>query len=261
MGVATRGNGQATVFFSPPQFDGGSAITSFTVTSSPGARTATGAGSPLIVSGLTNGTPYTFTVIATNANGISLASQASNSVTPATTPGAPVIDAVTVGSGRASVSFIPPASDGGSSISGYTVSANTGQLAIGSVSPIIVTGLANGTSYTFTVQASNSVGTGGASSPSAVARPGVVRDSSFNAYGYQTLQSAFDADTHASEIRVLNSTAVGAVRISGEGDVAVVGGYDETFSMADGPLSILGAVTVVLKPGVVTRMRNVIIKP
>lgn len=61
---------------------GGSAVTSYTVTSSPGALTASGASSPIRITGLTNGTAYTFTVTANNANGASIASSASNSVTP-----------------------------------------------------------------------------------------------------------------------------------------------------------------------------------
>jgi len=61
---------------------GGAAISVFTATSSPGSLTGTGA-SPITVSGLTTGTAYTFTVKATNVNGQSLASAASNSVTPA----------------------------------------------------------------------------------------------------------------------------------------------------------------------------------
>jgi hypothetical protein len=63
--------------------NGGKAISTYTVTSSPGGITASGASSPITVSGLTAGTAYTFTVTATNANGTSAASAASNSVTPA----------------------------------------------------------------------------------------------------------------------------------------------------------------------------------
>ena len=62
---------------------GGSSITGYTVTSSPGSITGTGSSSPITVNGLTTGTAYTFTVTATNANGTSAASSASNSVTPA----------------------------------------------------------------------------------------------------------------------------------------------------------------------------------
>jgi uncharacterized protein (TIGR02145 family) len=80
--VATAGNAQASVAFTAPVSTGGSAITGYTVTSSPGSFTATGASSPLVVTGLTNGTAYTFTVVATNAAGGSVASTASAAVTP-----------------------------------------------------------------------------------------------------------------------------------------------------------------------------------
>jgi aryl-phospho-beta-D-glucosidase BglC (GH1 family) len=80
--VATAGNASAQVSFSAGS-NGGSAITSFTATSSPGGKTGTGTTSPINVSGLSNGTAYTFTVYATNALGNGPASAASNSVTPA----------------------------------------------------------------------------------------------------------------------------------------------------------------------------------
>ena len=82
IGTATIVGGTgASVTFTAPAFDGGSPITSYTVTSSPGGITASGSGSPLAVSGLTAGTAYTFTVRATNAIGTGAASAASNSVT------------------------------------------------------------------------------------------------------------------------------------------------------------------------------------
>jgi uncharacterized protein (TIGR02145 family) len=80
--VATAGNAQASVAFTAPASDGGSAITGYTVTSSPGNITATGASSPLVVTGLATNIAYTFTVVATNAVGNSVASVASVSVTP-----------------------------------------------------------------------------------------------------------------------------------------------------------------------------------
>lgn len=72
----------ASVAFTAPASNGGSAITGYTVTSSPGNITATGASSPIVVTGLTEDQAYTFTVTATNLIGTSAASAASNSVTP-----------------------------------------------------------------------------------------------------------------------------------------------------------------------------------
>ncbi len=79
---ATAGNTQAIVTFTAPANNGGSAITSYTVTSSPGGITASGSNTTITVTGLTNGVQYTFTVVATNRIGNSSSSVASNSVTP-----------------------------------------------------------------------------------------------------------------------------------------------------------------------------------
>jgi hypothetical protein len=72
--------GEADVGFEEPTSDGGSPIVSYTVTSSPGGITATASASPITVPGLSNGTTYTFTVVATNAAG--LTSAPSNTTTP-----------------------------------------------------------------------------------------------------------------------------------------------------------------------------------
>ena len=89
---AVAGNGSATVSWTAPG-NGGSPITSYTVTPFVGAVAQTPVqvtGAPpavsATVSGLTNGTAYTFTVVATNAIGPSSASIASAPVTPSTAP-------------------------------------------------------------------------------------------------------------------------------------------------------------------------------
>ncbi len=90
--TAMAGNANATVSWTAPGDDGGSAITSYTVTSTPGSFTSTVSAPTLsaVVSGLTNGTAYTFAVTATNIAGTSSASSPSNSVTPLA-PFVPVI--------------------------------------------------------------------------------------------------------------------------------------------------------------------------
>ena len=169
---AALGNTQVTVSFTAPASDGGAAITSYTVTSTPGSLTATGASSPITITGLTNGTSYTFTVTATNSAGTGSASSASSAVTPATSPGAPTSVAAVRGPGEAVVSFTAPVSNGGAAITSYRVTASPGGVtATAASSPITITGLTNGTSYTFTVTATNSVATGSASTASSAITP------------------------------------------------------------------------------------------
>lgn len=82
IGTATASSNALSVTFTAPSNIGGGAITSYTAFASPGGATGTGASSPVTISGLTNGTAYTATVVATNAYGTGPASAASNSVTP-----------------------------------------------------------------------------------------------------------------------------------------------------------------------------------
>ncbi|MCF8529345.1 MAG: InlB B-repeat-containing protein [Aquiluna sp.] len=81
---ATSGDTQATVSWTAPN-TGGSDITSYTVTASPGGATCTTATTSCDVTGLTNGTSYSFTVTATNAVGTSSSSASSAAVTIAAT--------------------------------------------------------------------------------------------------------------------------------------------------------------------------------
>lgn len=84
---ASAGNAQATVTFTLPVYDGKGTAT-YVATASPGGATASGASSPLVVTGLSNGTSYTFTVSTISGYGVSTTSAASAAVTP-TAPAPP----------------------------------------------------------------------------------------------------------------------------------------------------------------------------
>ena len=79
---ATGGDASASVSFTPPSNVGGSAVSAYYAVSNPDQITATGASSPVSVTGLTNGTSYTFQVWALNTYGPGPWSAASGSVTP-----------------------------------------------------------------------------------------------------------------------------------------------------------------------------------
>ena len=83
---------------------------------------------------------------------------------PLRNPDAPTGVTATAGNTQASVAFVAPANPGGSAISEYQVVTYTGSTYVknqsGASSPITVTGLSNGTAYTFNVWALNSFGPG-----------------------------------------------------------------------------------------------------
>ncbi|MEO6821183.1 MAG: fibronectin type III domain-containing protein, partial [Candidatus Nanopelagicales bacterium] len=173
IGTATAGDSSAVISFAPPA-GAWPPVTSFSVTSNPGGVMATGTTSPIPVSGLTNGTSYTFTVTATNAVGTSPASAESGSVTPAavTTPGPPTGLTAVPGNNQVALSWSPPASDGGSAVTDYVIQyalAGTGAWqtvsdGVSTATSAMVTGLTGGTSYDFQVAALNGTGQGPSSS-------------------------------------------------------------------------------------------------
>lgn len=81
--AASGGDTQASVTFTAPGNTGGAPITQYYAVSNPGQITGNAASSPVTVTGLTNGTAYTFTVWALNSFGPSPYSGVSGSVTPA----------------------------------------------------------------------------------------------------------------------------------------------------------------------------------
>ena len=169
--AATAGDGSATVSWTAPAFDGGSAITGYVVTGSPsGTQTLNCPCTTLqaMVGALTNGVSYTFTVHATNGLGSGPESAPSNGVSPAGVPGAPTNVIATGGESEANVSWTAPVANGGSPVTGYRITPYVGAVARGPISAGLVTsfhvtGLVDGTAYTFSVATLNAVAASGES--------------------------------------------------------------------------------------------------
>jgi hypothetical protein len=175
----STGSTTADVSFNYPDSDGGSPITSFTVTSAPGGITATSNSTTISVTGLTPGTAYTFTVKATNYVGSSVASSVSNSSTGVGAPTAPrTIVATTTGKRSATVSFTAPSSNGGSVVTSYTATSTPGGITkkltqVGS-GIFIFDALQPGTSYTFEITATNAIGTSAAGTSNSIKTDALV---------------------------------------------------------------------------------------
>jgi uncharacterized repeat protein (TIGR01451 family) len=186
--VAVAGNAQATVSWSPAQI--AQPVTSYTVRNSfisVGAPLADIVVNPapgsiypptsLVIPGLTNGVSYAFEVSATNGNGTSAFSTQSNTITPPGigVPSAPTGATAVAGDTQAFVTWTVSSSNGGSPITSYTVNVidnGVGTAIFVTVPPpafgsntdsALVSGLTNGHTYTFTVQATNIAGFSAAS--------------------------------------------------------------------------------------------------
>ncbi|MDQ1713504.1 MAG: hypothetical protein QOE45_2954 [Frankiaceae bacterium] len=165
-------NNSAQVSWTAPASNGGSPITSYTVTAFPDGATATTSGTSVMVTGLVNGVGYSFTVTATNAVGTGPASAQSPNVVPADQPpGPPTGLTATAGDHAATVTWTAPVNTGRSAITGYTVSAQPGGRSVtaaAGATSATVTGLTAGATYTFVVVAKNGAGLG---TPSAASAP------------------------------------------------------------------------------------------
>jgi FtsP/CotA-like multicopper oxidase with cupredoxin domain len=169
--IATAGNAQATVTWLAPSNTGGLSISGYTVTSLPGGLTCAWTTGPLscTVTGLTNGTSYAFTVGAVvSSYGMTATSGSSNIVTPATVPDSPASVVAVAGETTASVAWAAAANNG-SPITGYAVTSAPGSKTCATTGATFCTvhGLSMGTTYTFTVTATNGIGTSPPSAPSA----------------------------------------------------------------------------------------------
>ena len=181
IGSAAFGNASATVRWTAPPTNDGSAITGYLVcvVDSTGAqvgalRQAGATATSLVVTGLTNGSSYRLQVAAENAVGTGPNSALSTVVIPATVPGAPVIGTASSGTAGGAITttanWNAPTSNGGSTVTGYVVRAlrisstgtvlatTTSAVQPGSARQLTMT-LQTG-NYRFTVQAKNKAGSG-----------------------------------------------------------------------------------------------------
>jgi sugar lactone lactonase YvrE len=166
---ALPGNGTVSLTWSSPPHDGGSPVTGYTIT-----PYRNGVAQPPVVSsstatsrtmsGLTNGTAYTFRVAARTAMGPGDESGDSSAVTPGT-PSMPGYQSASPGNGWAKVGWAAP-SNNGAAITGYVITPVNGgtpeapQTFATAATSDVVTGLANAGSYTFEIAALNARGTG-----------------------------------------------------------------------------------------------------
>jgi hypothetical protein len=160
--VASIANESTEVSWLPPSDNGDSPILDYKVFWATGTQTCSS--SPCTITGLVNGTAYSFQALARNEIGVSSLSSPSENVIPATTPDSPTNITVTRANSSVNLRWESPA-DNGSAISGYKVSWATGTQTCSS-SPCTITGLVNGLSYSFLVAARNSLGDSATSSPS-----------------------------------------------------------------------------------------------
>lgn len=177
---------------------------------------------------LTNGTTYYYVVSASNVGGES-SNSTQVSATPEaaqTVPGAPTNVVASGGDTQASLTWQAPADDGGAAITDYsvTVSPTTGvsgqtTRSVGSASTnFVFTGLSNGTAYSFTVAAVNSVGTGAASNPSNEVTPQV---------GAPNAPTGLNATAGDTEVSLTWNAAAGAVSYTVKRSTSQGGPYAE----------------------------------
>ncbi|NTE63181.1 hemagglutinin [Agrobacterium fabrum] len=182
-------------------------------------------GLTLSPSGVLSGTPSdaqnaNFTVTASDVNGEKGSRAYSITVAP-TVPDAPTFVSATAGDTQASISFQPPQKNGGMTIQSYTVMVSPNHVApvTQQSSPIVVTGLTNGQSYTFTVAAENSVGIGPDSAASNAITPLAVQTITFANPGAQTFGTTptLTATSDSGLTPVFTSSTTGVCTITPSG--------------------------------------------
>ncbi|MFZ4678806.1 MAG: beta strand repeat-containing protein, partial [Flavobacterium sp.] len=216
--TVTGGNSQLSLAFSAGA-NGGSAVTNYEYSLN-GGSTFTSAGSttsPIVVSGLTNGTTYSVQLRAVNAAGNGVATS-SVSATPRTISDAPSITGITAGNSQLSVAFSAPTFNGGTTVINYKYSINGGSTFVSAgttSSPIIITGLTNGTTYDVQLLAVNVAGDGTPSStvqgtPVAPSAPTI----STNKTSLNALSTIYGTASTTDSFNVSGATLLGVITVT-----------------------------------------------
>ncbi len=190
IGTVTASSGRLSVAFTAPSSDGGSSITNYEYSTNNGttwkAFSPADTSTPLVITklststaSLVNGTTYQVKIRAVNSAGSGAAS-AAKSGKPFTVAGAPTIGTVTASTGKLTVAFTKPSSNGGSSITNYEYSTNNGTTwkafsPANTSTPLVITRLSNSTqklvkdtTYKVKIRAVNSAGGGSASAAKSI---------------------------------------------------------------------------------------------
>lgn len=106
IGTPTASDSQVSVAFTVASTPAtGGPVQKYTAISNPGSFTASGSASPIVVTGLTNGTAYTFQVAAANATGRGPLSSASASATPVSAASFESIATISLSGSQSSIEF------------------------------------------------------------------------------------------------------------------------------------------------------------